>query len=81
MTDRSSNSLGTRRDNRSRAYSKKQSTKQKIVKFVLILVFLVVLVVVIRVVRYTKHNLPPSTALLPVPTEVLEKQASDERGK
>jgi hypothetical protein len=81
MTDKSSSSLGTRRDNGSRSYSKKQSARQKIVKFVLILVFLVVLVVVIRVVRYTKHNLPPSTALLPVPTEVLEKQAGEEGGK
>ncbi len=55
-------------------YRPASTTKGKIIKIVLVVVFVAILVGVIRVVRYTKHNLPPSTALLPVPTETLEKQ-------
>jgi hypothetical protein len=60
------------RNNGPRSYSTKQPTKQRIIKIVLVVVLLAILVVVIRVVRYTKKNLPPSTAVLPVPTEYLE---------
>jgi hypothetical protein len=56
------------------AYTPASTTKSKAIKIILVVVFLVILVGVIRVVRYTKHNLPPSTALLPVPAETLEKQ-------
>jgi hypothetical protein len=46
-------------------------------------VLVIVLGGVIRVVRYTKHNRPPATALLPGPTEVLEggKGAGEQGGK
>ena len=61
------------------AYRPTSTTKGRIIKIVLVIVFLLILVGVIRVVRYTKQNLPPSTALLPVPTETLEghKEAGD----
>ncbi len=54
------------------SFKQKSGAKQKLIKILLVIVFLALLVSVIRVVRYTKHNLPPSTALLPVPTDVLE---------
>ncbi len=54
------------------SFRQKSGAKQKFIKLLLVVVFLIILVSVIRVVRYTKHNLPPSTALLPVPAEVLE---------
>ena len=61
----------------SNAYSRSSTPKEKLTKILLIIVFVAILVGVIRVVRYTKHNLPPSTALLPVPTETLERQAGE----
>jgi hypothetical protein len=48
-----------------------------VIKIVLVIVFVIILVGVIRVVRYTKHNLPPSTALLPVPAETLEQKGGE----
>ncbi|MGD8388455.1 MAG: hypothetical protein PVG49_15020 [Desulfobacteraceae bacterium] len=73
MKDQKESLSGKRIETGTPSFKGKPTARQKMIKILLIVVLLIVLVGVIRVVRYTKQNLPPSTALLPVPTEVLEK--------
>jgi hypothetical protein len=63
------------------SFKGRPTARQKMIKILLIVVLLVVLVGVIRVVRYTKQSLPPSTALLPVPSGVLEGAQEKQPGK
>jgi len=60
------------------AYRPGATTRSKVIKVLLVIGLLAILAGSIGVVRYTKHHLPPSTALLPVPTATLERQAAGE---
>jgi hypothetical protein len=72
MTHTEKNTAGKQTPGARPAFRPASTTKSKVIKIALVIVFVIILVGVIRVVRYTKHNLPPSTALLPVPAETLE---------
>jgi|LGVF01.1.fsa_nt_gb flagellar basal body-associated protein FliL len=74
MTDEKENQLGTRPNDTQSPYKRKKSLSQKMIKILLVIIIIAVFILVVRVVKYTKKNLPPSTAILPVPSKYLEPE-------